>query len=361
MQYGITVRQYRDLYLFNYEQVAQNAPAGQISKYTKIMRSMPLFHLMRGMVLDSEGRIKCLPFKRFFNHFETEKAKIDWTTAKLEEKVDGSLINVFYHDDEWIIATRGMIPADDIFRDAFVRIFGGPEDYDRFGFERTFSYSFELVSFDNRNITLYKCEFVRLLMIRDLESLQEFHPSEADHHIYNKDWRHVTHLQQIPVKKLKEAQKYMETLRDDEEGFVVVDDNKERIKLKSETYFKMARIVSLKKEDIMEIIAKEEFLDPEYLENLPDVKELYDKFKYAIDDLVNKASQFYKIASGVKKNSQNIREKRKKFAMIVTKSPFSSIMFQLYDIDHKEEKREQVIRDLLKKTDGKKLLSLTGF
>ena len=52
---------------------------------------------------------------KFFNAAEPLAAKIDWSTAVVQEKVDGSLIKFGYDWEEkhWLISTNGTIHAAD--------------------------------------------------------------------------------------------------------------------------------------------------------------------------------------------------------------------------------------------------------
>jgi hypothetical protein len=48
-------------------------------------------------------KVMSLAFKKFFNSEEGNAHKIDWNTAKVLEKLDGSLIQVYYDGfvDKW--------------------------------------------------------------------------------------------------------------------------------------------------------------------------------------------------------------------------------------------------------------------
>lgn len=53
-----------------------------------------------------------MPYKKFFNFGEDCAATIDWNTAKVQEKIDGSLISLYWYDDSWHISSTGC-PAGD--------------------------------------------------------------------------------------------------------------------------------------------------------------------------------------------------------------------------------------------------------
>jgi len=51
----------------------------------------------RGLILERDTwKVMSLAFRKFFNHEEGHAAKIDWNTAKILEKVDGTLIQLYW-------------------------------------------------------------------------------------------------------------------------------------------------------------------------------------------------------------------------------------------------------------------------
>ena len=79
--------------------------------------SLPLVRECRGIILDINTLTPvCFPFVKFFNIDEIYADKIDWESARVQEKIDGSLIKLWaqpikmgaylYH-----ISTNGKINA----------------------------------------------------------------------------------------------------------------------------------------------------------------------------------------------------------------------------------------------------------
>jgi hypothetical protein len=74
----------------------------------------PLACQCRGLVLREETwEVVAHPFHRFFNHGQGAAAPIDWATARFEEKLDGTLLIVYWDDraGRWMCATRSMSEA----------------------------------------------------------------------------------------------------------------------------------------------------------------------------------------------------------------------------------------------------------
>lgn len=67
----------------------------------------------RGLILDESNNwnVVARGFDKFFNHGEGHAAKIDWMTAQVQEKVDGSLCVLYHYDNRWHVATTGTPDA----------------------------------------------------------------------------------------------------------------------------------------------------------------------------------------------------------------------------------------------------------
>ena len=76
--------------------------------------SDPLVCEARGIIIDVIQRVViCWPFDKFFNVQEQYAADIDWNSARVLEKIDGSMIKLFWYKDEWRLATSSTCDAKD--------------------------------------------------------------------------------------------------------------------------------------------------------------------------------------------------------------------------------------------------------
>ena len=84
-------------------------------KYNQISSPMhlPIVQECRGLILDRDQNWKVVayPYSKFFNYGEEAAAKIDWRTAKIYEKLDGSLCTLYWYDNKWNVATSGTPDA----------------------------------------------------------------------------------------------------------------------------------------------------------------------------------------------------------------------------------------------------------
>lgn len=93
-----------DIWILNYAQIVQFA--NEWDDYTLSCR---------GLVIDIEGNILARPFQKFKNIEEHDLSEFDLTQEyEIFEKMDGSLIVLFYYDeeDEWIFASRGSFISE---------------------------------------------------------------------------------------------------------------------------------------------------------------------------------------------------------------------------------------------------------
>lgn len=91
---------------------------------------VPVVQQCRGMVVDLETReVVAWPYDKFWSLGEALAAEIDWATAEVQEKLDGSLMILYWHPrtSRWRVASSGHPTA------------GGPFGTDR---SRTFADAF---------------------------------------------------------------------------------------------------------------------------------------------------------------------------------------------------------------------------
>ena len=99
--YHITVTEKDSLALFKYSQLESDW-------------NEPICRECRGLILEKGAwRVVRYAFDKFFNINEIYAAEIDWASATSTEKIDGSLISLFYYKDKWRVVTNGMIDAYD--------------------------------------------------------------------------------------------------------------------------------------------------------------------------------------------------------------------------------------------------------
>lgn len=93
---AIAHRKYPHLVLLKYSQ--RESPMGE-----KIVQQA------RGIILNAsqDWQIICYPYAKFFNYGEAHAAEINWDSAKVYEKLDGSLMTLYWYDNQWQVASSG--------------------------------------------------------------------------------------------------------------------------------------------------------------------------------------------------------------------------------------------------------------
>lgn len=274
-------------------------------------KTHPIVRDCRGLIVNESDNwsIVALPFRRFFNYGEAKsEEEIDWNTAKVQEKVDGSLIIVYYYQDKWHIATRGTpngkAPVGD-FPFTFKDLFLSTKNSSFFNkLERNKTYLFELCSPYNRIVVAYNKLETFSLSSFDIYTLEEKGPVEDENPVrYFSSFEGTRNLNPL-----------------EQEGFVVVDEKGNRLKIKSPQYVALHHLVkSISERKLLELIRHGE--SEEVLSYFPELKKEHDKIK----------SKFNKLLEEVRKvweSSKHIEDK-KSFALRVKDYPFAGILFNL--------------------------------
>ena len=100
-EYGIRIKKEGPLAIFSYN--------------VECDFSNPIVQEARGIIIDYEKiEVVCWPFRKFGNHTESYADSIDWNSAVVLEKVDGSIVKLWYNKltEKWQFSTNGMIDAD---------------------------------------------------------------------------------------------------------------------------------------------------------------------------------------------------------------------------------------------------------
>lgn len=231
--YNVTIKNDGEYYLLKYNQLSSDF-------------SEEIVRECRGSIFRLDGAewiCVCHPFDKFGNYGESYTPDIDWENAYVYEKVDGSLMKMWYDRGKWHLSTNGTIDAYKAEMDAWGKTFGEYFEYalEQFygmtiGMIETFmdkdsNYMFELVGPQNRLVVEYTQPCVYFLGVRDrLVGDKEYDPSLDS----------LSRFIQLPrvynLTSLEECLEAAAAMSSNEEGFVVCDTHFNRIKIKSTEY-----------------------------------------------------------------------------------------------------------------------------
>lgn len=300
-------------------------------KYNQIKSDMDLriCKEARGLILDRENHWNVVSYAlpKFFNAAENYAADIDWESAEVFEKMDGSAAVLYFFEDEWRMHTLGTVEGEgeirmadgvmrrkdwdgetfaDLFWDRFERIYG----LDRLDeLDRTCSYMTELCTPFNRIVKSYDEDRIVLLAIRDLYDLEERDISTAA------DW--WDRPERFPVDSYGEIMDAVDKLDPDDEGFVCVDKHWRRIKIKQESYVlrhKMKDSIVERKNGIVEAILNEEADD--FVGTFPEFQDVFEETKEEMDTLIERLEADWEGFGGPSADPDD-HESRKEFALQV--------------------------------------------
>ncbi len=219
---------HRNLILFKYDQIA--SPFAE-----------PIVRECRGIVLDEMNHwaVVSRAFDKFFNYGEQLAASIDWSTARVQEKVDGSLCTLYFYASEWHVATTGTPDASGDLHLAgrtFASLFWEVFDLDRlFRADTALAYYFELTSPFNRIVVRYGEPGLTLLGARNVVTGEEVTVKEAHERLGASDAIAIVREHSLnSVEAIVASFDAISPLA--QEGYVVVDAAFSRIKLKHPGY-----------------------------------------------------------------------------------------------------------------------------
>lgn len=187
----------------------------------------------------------CWAFNKFGNYGESYAPDIDWDTAFVTEKIDGSLMKIWW-DRDWHISTNGCIDAFKAklnnvkmpdfgyyFLEALSKYYNSFGEFVS-GLETHRTYMFELVGPYNRVVVPYDEPDLYFLGARTNSSGEEFYCSELVAEALGLDkFKRPAHYS---LSSLDDCIKAAELKSWDDEGFVVADAHNNRVKIKSPAY-----------------------------------------------------------------------------------------------------------------------------
>lgn len=281
----------------------------------------------RGIILDENNNweIVSYPYDKFFNYGEKHAATIDWNSAKIYDKLDGSLMVLYYYRDRWLVQTSGRADgSSDVkgyeltFKDLFWQVWQQlgyqlPQEFDR-------CFMFELTTPFNRIIVPQKDSLLVLHGVRNLSNLKEESP-EIWAEKYN--WKVVKTFEFQDIDFVLEKAKNLSILEG--EGFVIKDANFRRIKIKASQYLLLSyRFENILQSDEIESRMLDLILineSDEFLAYFPEFEPIYLQVKSQLDRLIDDIDLCY----------QKYRDipLQKDFALAIENHPFKNILFGL--------------------------------
>jgi len=299
-------------------------------KYNQIDSPMnsPIVQQARGIILDeaNDWAVVSYPYDKFFNYGESNAADLDWGSARVYEKLDGSLMTLYHYDNKWHVSSSGMpdaagnvLNSELSFADLFWKVWEQLE-YD-LPDNKNMCYMFELMTPYNRVVVKHARNRIVLHGARNLSDFSEVNPIVVAHH---NGWECVEIHSLETWEDIMEASKKLDPL--ESEGFVVADGNYNRVKVKTPQYVALSRfkdkMSTVPAREILKVMLdneNEEFSS--YLEDYPEYASLYAEVRGKFDYTRGIIEGMYEMVKDI--------DDKKQFAMKVKDSKYSGALFSL--------------------------------
>jgi hypothetical protein len=346
--YNLIIKEEDCLVLFKYNQILSDF-------------SLPICREARGFITSIKfNSVYCRSFAKFFNYGEKYAAEIDWQSARVEDKIDGSLIRIWWNPmkNGWQVSTSGTIDAfnakisdgersfGDLVMEALNKILG--EDVHLI-LPKNMTHVFELVSPESRVVVPYK--------ETDLYYLTSF---------YNDSGEEVRLLmtqfnkpKSYPLVSLEDCIQACSKMDISQEGFVVFDKDFNRIKIKSPAYLAAHRIgnngaiTPTRIVDLIRTNIVDDFIGifPEYTKKIDIIRENIKKYVIGLVKWVNVFTKF-----GLRSLP------RKDFAreILISDPKFRTLIFMWYDEKFSIDNAEEFCYNWLMSRTDDKILEMIG-
>lgn len=293
------------------------------------------------------------PMRRFYNSGDTNAAELDWNTTRALEKLDGTMIVLYYDRSEskWCVATRsvpnadlqinsnGVVQADRTFTTLFKE---GVQNTMSMSFDEWtaemptgYTYVFELTSPHNRVVVKYDETRVTWLAVRNTQMGHEY-PVEEFRGILKEEYdvKMPPSPVEYPLSTLEGVLAYVNVQDPAQmEGIVLTDGKFNRVKVKNAKWVlssKMHDAITTSKRSVLEAILTNKIDDViPLLEG--DLRTEVEALTYRVHRYLKKVDDNFKLWSTMAMGN------RKEFAVLVMAGgDFKAPYFMLFEKKHQD-------------------------
>lgn len=311
----------------------------------------------RGIILDTadDWKVVSRSYDKFFNYGEGDGVnfyhdRLDWNSARVYEKLDGSLMTLYPYKGEWLVQSSSNPDASGTvngfnftFADLFWEVWRekgytlpkqGPIDY---------CYMFELITNHNRIVVPYGGNRLILHGVRCLTSGNELHVDSEIVDSFMLGYERVERLWMYGWDSVLNSSKNLPV--NEGEGYVVCDNRFNRVKVKSPTYCAMHHLKGTMSPDrLLQVVMANENL--EFVSYFPEMKAELEALRDKYSILVDEISKVWLAVRGI--------ENQRDFAIKVKSLDYSPVLFKLRKAPSESVAsvlstfRVELVRDMLK-------------
>ena len=302
----------------------------------------PWMKYCRGVVIDTKtNKIVCLPPQKGFQTNDIQKLIEGYDEEHVYEPlIDGTMVNMFYHKDEWMIATRSNIGAKNSWdgKQSFLTMFMEVNGTDWFNtLNKSYCYSFLLHHVKNRNVS--PIEMNSLFLIENHE--------RKEGKIVQKPLQEIENITTMFSLSKEMLMGYQSELVFSIKGFTVktkekrinwINPNFEYVKgLKMNHNDKYLNYISLRQKHLL----------TEYLQYFPEERFIFNEYRDEFNMIKFKLYERY-VSKFI----------RKEIEMKDIEYPLKPLVYELHE--HYKESGEKinikVVSDYMHQLDGKKIM-----
>jgi len=303
----------------------------------------PVVKEARGIIINEKTRdVACWAFNKFGRYDEPYADQIDWSTASVQSKIDGSMMKLWWDEyhGKWEWATSGMIYAKDAYirQDSdisFQTIIDKCETIDHINelirdglLNKDLTYIFELISPETTVVIKYDVYDLIHIGTRNIRTGKEINEDIG-----------MSIVTKHPLTNLNECISQVEKLNTtydgkiahcNNEGFVVVDAQYHRIKVKSSIYLILHHIMDLKStkavERLIKLIYENKIRIPMICEDHPECAHILKYYDYKVTEFLYSSKRILDSARNLYKHIYGCDVKP--IGKLLQNHPYKGIVFK---------------------------------
>jgi hypothetical protein len=292
-------------------------------------KSLKIVRECRGIILSLNGLdVVSIPLEKFGNHGESyAPTDMDLTKCKILEKADGTCCALYWDqvNEKWCVQTLAQPEAQETakgFTTAGKHTFKWSElfwnTFEEYAkkdlldkLDKSWTYIFELCTPLNKVVIKYDKSMLYFLAMRNKKTFLEAEPEHSIlYEVFEKPKTYVFEDINEIIKIAKEQ------LTAKEEGFVLVDDQFRRLKIKSAEYVKVHyENTEITLNGVIGVVFQNEH--EEWLSVLPEYKEVIGEILDEMQVVGKKIDEYCELCF----SQMNDRSDRKELAQIIYKTP----------------------------------------
>jgi hypothetical protein len=284
---GLIIKENDHLYLLKYNKKEVTEEDYNTYRFLKESRSL---------IIEKEtNTIICMSLI-FKDSYENFIDNVEWKDNVIEESIDGTLINLYYYNNVWNIATRGTLDAkcywnsEKTFQTLFMEASESVLNYDLL--KKNFCYSFVLCHPGSRNISKYSEPNITHILSRNMETLQE---SDEEIGIKKPYIIKILNLNKIEADSYEKLETFVDTLDYIQEGYMLYSkDRLYRTKLRSKEFIKICKLKGNEPFIIKRLLTLRNTDElQEFLLYFNEYSDDYKKMEQTLTNIINEIYNYY--------------------------------------------------------------------